>query len=112
MRAKKIATMGLVGLFTVLAVATTAAAQDATADHESSGLSIGAGLLAIGAGLAVGLAGLGTGIAEKDIGAAAVGATAEKPEMFGRGLVLMVIPETIVLFGFVIAFLLMNNIAA
>lgn len=110
MRAKKIATMGLVGLFTVLAVATTATAQEAAA--EESGLSTGAGLLAIGAGLAVGLAGLGTGIAEKDIGAAAVGATAEKPEMFGRGLVLMVIPETIVLFGFVIAFLLMNNIAA
>lgn len=73
-------------------------------------LEVGDGLLAIGAGLAVGLAGLGTGIAEKDIGAAAVGAAAEKPEMFGRGLVLMVIPETIVLFGFVIAFLLMGNI--
>ena len=70
------------------------------------------GLIAIGAGLAVGLAGLGTGIAQKDIGAAAVGATAEKPEMFGRGLVLMVIPETVVLFGLVIAFLLMGNIGA
>ncbi len=69
-----------------------------------------AGMIAIGAGLAVGLTGLGTGWAEKDIGAAAVGATAENPDMFGRGLVLMVIPETIVLFGFVIAFLLMGNI--
>lgn len=74
--------------------------------------AVGEGLVAIGAGLAVGLTGLGTGIAEKDIGAAAVGAAAEKPEMFGRGLVLMVIPETIVLFGFVIAFLLMGNIGA
>lgn len=71
-----------------------------------------AGLIAIGAGLAVGLAGLGTGWAEKDIGTAAVGAAAENEEMFGRGLVLMVIPETIVLFGFVIAFLLMGNIEA
>jgi V/A-type H+-transporting ATPase subunit K len=46
----------------------------------------------------------------RDIGAAAVGATAENEEMFGRGLVLMVIPETIVLFGFVIAFLLLGEI--
>ncbi|MDX1611053.1 MAG: ATPase [Candidatus Thermoplasmatota archaeon] len=71
--------------------------------------TVGDGMIALGAGLAVGLSGVATGIAEKDIGAAAVGATAEKPEMFGRGLVLMVIPETIVLFGFVIAFLLMGS---
>lgn len=75
-------------------------------------MAVEAGLIAIGAGLAVGLTGLGTGWAEKDIGAAAVGAAAENEEMFGRGLVLMVIPETIVLFGFVIAFLLMGNIGA
>lgn len=68
-----------------------------------------AGLAAIGAGVAVGLAGLGTGWAMRDIGAAAVGATAENEDMFGRGLVLMVIPETVVLFGFVIAFLLMGS---
>ena len=73
-------------------------------------VEVGEGLVAIGAGVAVGFAGIGTGLAQKDIGAAAVGAAAEKPEMFGRGLVLMVIPETILLFGFVIAFLLMGNI--
>jgi V/A-type H+-transporting ATPase subunit K len=65
-----------------------------------------AGLIAIGAGLAVGLAGIGSGIAEKDIGAAAVGAMAEREELFGKGLILTVIPETIVIFGLVIALLL------
>ncbi|MEA1985567.1 MAG: V-type ATP synthase subunit K [Euryarchaeota archaeon] len=65
-----------------------------------------AGLKAVGAGLAVGLAGLGSGIAEKDIGAAAVGAMAENEEMFGKGLIMTVIPETIVIFGLVVALLI------
>ena len=63
----------------------------------------------MGAGLAVGLAGIGTGIAQTNIGAAAVGATAEDAKNFGKGLILTAIPETIVLFGFAIAFLLMQQ---
>ena len=65
------------------------------------------GLAAIGAGLAVGLAGIGSGIAEKHIGAAAVGAFTEKEELFGKGLIMTVIPETIVIFGFVIAIMML-----
>jgi len=65
------------------------------------------GLVAIGAGIAVGLAGIGSGVAEKDIGAAAVGAIAENPAMFGQALIFTVLPETIVIFGLVIAILLM-----
>ncbi len=70
----------------------------------------GAGLALIGAGLAMGISGLGTGIAQSQTGAAAVGATAEDPKMFGRGIVLMVIPETVVILGFVIAFLLLSKV--
>lgn len=62
-----------------------------------------AGLIAIGAGLAVGLAGLGSGLAEKDIGAAAVGAITEDGSLFGKGMIFTVLPETIVIFGLVIA---------
>lgn len=64
---------------------------------------VGKGLIAIGAGLAVGLAGLGSGLAEKDIGAAAVGAITENPSLFGRAMIFTVLPETIVIFGLVIA---------
>ena len=67
-------------------------------------------LVAIGAALAVGLTGLAAGYAEKEVGAATVGAMAEKEGIFTKGLVLMVLPETIVLFGFVVAFLMMGNI--
>ncbi|MCQ5375043.1 MAG: ATPase [Methanomassiliicoccales archaeon] len=69
-------------------------------------MAIEAGLIALGAGLAVGLAGLGAGLAEKDVGTAAVGAMAENEKLFGKGLVLMVIPETIIIFGLVMAILL------
>jgi V/A-type H+-transporting ATPase subunit K len=58
-----------------------------------------------GAAIAVGLAALGAGIAERGIGAAAVGATAEDDEMFGRGLILTVIPETLVILALVTIFL-------
>ncbi|WP_400260230.1 V-type ATP synthase subunit K [Candidatus Methanomassiliicoccus intestinalis] len=68
-----------------------------------------AGLIAVGAGLAVGLAGIGSGIAEANIGAAAVGAMAENEKLFGKGLILTVIPETIVIFGLVISILLWIN---
>ena len=69
-------------------------------------MAIETGMVAIAAGIAVGLAGLASGWAEKDVGTAAVGAMAENEKNFGKGLVLMVIPETIVIFGLVIAILL------
>jgi V/A-type H+-transporting ATPase subunit K len=65
-----------------------------------------AGLIAIGAGLAIGLSALGTAIAQAKIGAAAVGAILEKPESFVSVLILLVIPETLVIFGFTIAILI------
>ncbi|MBP1928000.1 V/A-type H+-transporting ATPase subunit K [Methanolinea mesophila] len=65
------------------------------------------GLKALGAGLAVGLTGIGAGVAEMGIGSAAVGATAENKDLFGLVLLLTVIPETIVIFGLVVALLLL-----
>ena len=48
------------------------------------------------------------GIAEKEIGAAAVGAMAEKEHLFGKALILTVLPETLVIFGLVIAILILG----
>ncbi|MDR3282544.1 MAG: ATPase [Candidatus Methanoplasma sp.] len=61
------------------------------------------GLIAIGAGLAVGLAGIGSGLGEKDAAAAAIGAITEDPSIFGKAMIFVVLPETIVIFGLVIA---------
>ena len=62
-----------------------------------------AGLVAIGAALAVGLAAIGTAIAQAAIGAAGVGAIAEKPELLGSIVLLIAIPETMVILGFAVA---------
>lgn len=100
----------LAGLAALAFVAGVASAQDnATADHDAAAGGGGnpAGLIAVGAGLAVGLAGLGAGIGEQGIGAAAVGAMAEDPKFFGKGLLMTVIPETIVIFGLVVSILLL-----
>ncbi len=66
------------------------------------------GLIAIGAGLAVGLGAVGAGLAEGPIGSAAVGAFTEKEELFGKGLIMTVIPETLVIFGMVIAIMILQ----
>jgi len=89
----------------VFALASIAAAQAATGEANGNG-SLLAGLKAIGAGLALGLGAIGTGLAQGRIGAAAAGVTAERPEKFGQMLIWFVIPETLVIFGFVGLFLL------
>jgi V/A-type H+-transporting ATPase subunit K len=58
-----------------------------------------------GAALAVGLAAFGAGYAERGIGAAAVGAVAEDEDLFVRGLIFTVLPETLVIFALLVVFL-------
>ena len=57
------------------------------------------------AALAVGLAAFGAGYAERGIGAAAVGAIAEDESLFGTGLIMTVLPETLVILALVVVFL-------
>ncbi len=71
---------------------------------------ISSGLVGLGAALAVGISAYASAIAEKEIGAAAVGAMAENDKLFGKGLILTVIPETLVIFGLVVAILLIGKI--
>ncbi|MBN2309808.1 MAG: ATPase [Candidatus Hydrogenedentes bacterium] len=66
--------------------------------------------LAIAAALAIGLTGLATARVQAAVGAGGTGAMAEKPELFTNILVLFAIPETIVVLGFVVAYLLLSSI--
>jgi V/A-type H+-transporting ATPase subunit K len=68
------------------------------------------GLIAIGMGLAVGLGALGTGVAQARIGAAGLGSAVEKPESLGLALIFFLLPETLVIFGLVIAFILLGKL--
>ena len=65
-------------------------------------------ITAIAAALAIGISAIAAAIAEKEIGTAAVGAIAENEDLFVKGLIMTVLPETIVLFGFVIAYMILG----
>jgi V/A-type H+-transporting ATPase subunit K len=73
-----------------------------------SGESIGLGLFS--AALATGLSSIGAGIAVGKLGAAAVGALAEKPELLGRLLILVGLAEGIAIYGLIVSILILNRL--
>lgn len=98
----------LASLILIATIFGVAIAQEAEA--AAGAASIGDGLMAIGAGLAIGIAAVGVGLAQAAIGSAGAGTLAERPEAFGQILIYLVIPETIIIFAFVIAFFLNGQI--
>ena len=66
-------------------------------------------LTALAAGLAIGLSALATAWAQSRIGTAGAGTLAEKPELRGAILIMVAIPETMVILGFVVAVLILGR---
>jgi V/A-type H+/Na+-transporting ATPase subunit K len=64
-------------------------------------------LLGLAAALAIGLPALATGWAQGRIGPAAAASLAEKPQLSTIAIILIAIPETMVILGFVIAVLIL-----
>ncbi len=64
--------------------------------------------IALAAALAVGLSAVATAWAQSKIGAAGAGTLAEKPELSGTIIILVAIPETMVILGFVVAVTILN----
>ena len=71
-------------------------------------MEMGSVLVAFAAALAVGIPAIATAWAQSKIGAAGAGALAEKPELSGTVIILVAIPETMVLLGVVIAYLIIS----
>lgn len=105
---KVLSLLGLVGVFAFLA--SLGFAQEDAEHAVTAGRTIGDGLIAIGAGLAIGIGAVGVGLAQAAIGSAGAGTLAERPQAFGQILIYLVIPETLIIFAFVIAFFLNGNI--
>ncbi len=78
-------------------------AQAATAGNP------GASGAFIGAGIAVAGSTLGAGAAVSYTGSAALAAIAEKPEMFGRSLVIVGLAEGIAIYGLIVAVILIGK---
>jgi V/A-type H+-transporting ATPase subunit K len=89
--------LAVVWLASPSSVLASGLAQTATADPYAR----------LAAALSTGLACIGAGIAVGGSGAAAVGATAEKPESFGRALIFVGLSEGIAIYGLIISFLVL-----
>jgi V/A-type H+/Na+-transporting ATPase subunit K len=64
------------------------------------------GIIAFSAAIAISVPALATALAQSRIGAAMAGAIAERPELAGSAIILVAIPETMVILGLVIAFMI------
>ncbi|PWI48195.1 V-type ATP synthase subunit K [Candidatus Heimdallarchaeota archaeon B3_Heim] len=98
-----VGTLVLVFLSLTIAVSSVVASPESTQSVTQEDSNWGIGL---GAGIAIGLAGLGAGLGLGSASSAAIGAIAERPEVFGRTIIFIAFIEGIGVFGFVIAFLL------
>jgi len=86
------------------AVAADQAAASARLDPQFAGWAL------VAAALSTALAALGAGYAVGRVGSAAVGAIAEKPELFGRVLVLVGLAEGIAIYGLIVSILILNRL--
>lgn len=105
-RQAKVAAM----IFLVLLCSTfcqAAEPESAAQTTEGAKSDLALGLIAVAAALAVGLCALATAMAQSRIGAAGCGTLAEKPELSGTVILLVAIPETMVILGFVVAVVLL-----
>jgi V/A-type H+-transporting ATPase subunit K len=82
------------------ALATAAAAQDTAATNGSA---------LIGAAIAVAGSSIGAAIAVAYTGSAALAAMSERPELFGRAMVIVGLAEGIAIYGLIVAFVLIGQ---
>ena len=101
--------MGIGATVLFVVVAPVQAASPAAGAVGVGGDAWSFGLLA--AALSTALAALGAGFAVARVGTAAIGALAEKPELFGRLLIFVGLAEGIAIYGLIVSILILNRLA-
>ena len=96
-----IVVFGAMGVFSQPQVCT--ATEEVTEEVPKATESMASAIKALAAAAAVGIAAIGTGYAQSRIGAGGTGTMAERPETAGVIIVLVAIPETMVILGFVVS---------
>ena len=91
-------------LLLVASPAALAAAVPATMPPDAWAIGLGA------AAASTALAALGAGFAVAKVGTAAVGALAEKPDLFGRLLIFVGLAEGIAIYGLIVSILILNKL--
>ncbi|NBF39932.1 MAG: ATPase [Spirochaetes bacterium] len=104
----------LVALFGMLgAVSTVQVYAQEPAAEERAMTETEAGVAKFGfiaAAVAFGFGALGAGIGIANVGAAAMGAISEKPEVAGQALIFIALAEGLVVFGFITALIILGRV--
>lgn len=91
-------------------VVSMARAQAVRAPAAATGDSKNIGWAFLAAAVATGFGCVGAGIAVAYVGAAAVGAVGEKPEVAGRTLIFVGLAEGIAIYGLIIAIMILGKV--
>ena len=106
----------LLGATLPVGLAATALLLFAPAASAAGGVAalggIDASWVFVGAALATGMSSIGAGLAVAKVGTAAVGALAEKPDLFGRLLIFIGLAEGIAIYGLIVSILMLNRLGA
>ena len=94
-------------ILTMATNADPAVAQAATADTATTGASSNWAAL-LGAAIAVAGSCIGAAIAVASTGSAALATMSERPELFGRAMVIVGLAEGIAIYGLIVAIILMG----
>ncbi len=68
------------------------------------------GMICLAAAIAFAMGALAAGIAIGNVGAAAMGAISEKPELASQALIFIALAEGLVVFGFIIALMILGKV--
>jgi V/A-type H+-transporting ATPase subunit K len=98
----------LVGAAALFVIAITTSPSDAATVATAAGKSYSGDAL-IGASIAVAGSSIGAAIAVAYTGSAALAAMSERPEMFGRAMVIVGLAEGIAIYGLVVAIILIGK---
>ena len=101
---------GVMLLAAILPLGGFVSAEAAAAAADAAGVVSSAGMGYLGAALAVGLGSIGCGIAVGNAAPAAIGAVAEEPGCFGKAMIFVALGEGVALYGFLIAFLIIQKL--
>ena len=105
-----VAVTGVLAVFGTMLLAVTPDALAAETSGAGSAMLAGnAGYAFLAAAISTALAALGAGFAVAKVGAAAIGALAEKPELFGRLLIFVGLAEGIAIYGLIVAVILIGK---
>jgi V/A-type H+-transporting ATPase subunit K len=105
--------MAIIGTVFCTSVFAESSTDEQTIEAEQKMSETKAGVMKYGliaAAVAFGLGAIGAGVAISHVGAAAMGAVAEKPQIAGQALIFVALAEGLVVFGFITALMILSKI--